>query len=114
MFGGQLVNEVWLNGSMVWEREFSLITVEIQADALASTSYDENTLVFALDTKNLLFYMDGNWHVISHDGLNQITVMSTQAAALSSTSHPENTVLYAQDTANLLIYMDGNWHVIEN
>ena len=64
MFGGQLVNEVWLNGSMVWEREFSLITVEIQADTLASTSYDENTLVLALDTKNLLFYI---WNKILKD-----------------------------------------------
>ena len=114
MFGGQLVNEVWLNGNMVWEREHYLITAAIQADVLTSTSYDEYSLVFCLDTKNLLFYMDSRWHIISHDGVNQITTISTQAAALSSTAHSANTVLYAQDTTNLLIYMNERWHIIES
>lgn len=116
MFGDRQVSSIHLNGKEVWYSSTynKIRTAMQQGPVITSSDYPENTLVFARDTRNLLYYTGGNWHVVGHDGLNQIVVVEYQSEATSSTTYPDNSLLYAKDTTNLLIYMGGNWHIIEN
>lgn len=116
MFGGQQVSSIHLNGKKVWYSSIyrKIRTATQQEPVITSSDYPENILIFAQDTKNLLYYTGGNWHIVSHDGLRQIVVVESQSEATSSTTYPDNSLLYAKDTTNLLIYMGGNWHIIEN
>lgn len=127
MFGGQQVSSIHLNGKKVWYSSIyrKIRTTTQQEPVITSSDYPENILIFAQDTKNLLYYTGGRWHIVSHDGLRQIVVVESQSEATSSGTYtlrnskagtvvPDNSLLYAKDTANLLIYMGGKWHIIEN